>query len=345
MRITKEYETKLNLTIDEIYSGGLGGMMDVEDNSIILDKLRTRFEGRCKDSSFIEKVLKIKRRSMVNFDKSELSGTGSVYVTFIAEAIIYPINAILVGCEVKNVERNGKILCEYDNAYVYIKGDVRFSINIGGKIITQVLQTCYPTDEFKMTIPAKPFVVKQDFELLVTDVPEKLTGNDKEEFKNLLRNINNAEKRLQSLNKKEVKFFTDLFYPFKASLGTLPKQFKLSDIKNILTYYSSTSSGKNPLPKNDQVILSRHSMIPKHTSDIFIISKSDAVNLPKHKLTDRSLLNVSMKIVNFVQAILMMSYDYISYIDFIANMVDVYNSDAVREEHKNLWAFYEKYKK
>lgn len=329
MIIIKEYETKINLKPDEMFSGG------ISDSQFLIDKLRKRYEQKCEGNSFIVKIIGITQKSMITIDKSDLHGGGSISVVFNVEAIVYPAGTILVGCDVQSIERNGQILCKYDNAVIYIKGDRNLAISSGDKIIVEVLKTGYPKGEKLMAIAAKPFFIQRTFYMDVIRPPKALATDEIELLKQTLAEVDNIELKLAEHNKSSVKFFTDLFYPFSKSVS-IPKEFKKHDLKTLVSKYIDSN---DVFPSNVPIILSKNSTIPRNEMTIYSISP-ESLSQIKDKIQSPDFIDVKINTSTLVYTLVKYMREYIDYINLIIDASNIYNTETIRKNYQKMWQFY-----
>jgi hypothetical protein len=324
MRILKEYEIKLNLTSQEMYSGMLS------EPQYLLNYIKERFEGKCLDGTFITNIRLVSEHSQIRMDKNDLTGGGSMCCVFRAEAIIFPPETILVGCEVSTIERDGRIICKYDNAIIHLKGDKRFSPNKGDLIPIRVIRTGYPTGSINMNIAAQPFFIKGSFHMRLC-VPNTLTAEEQDLIDRKLSEITDTKKAYDTCDKKLVQFFENLFYPFKdkpSGKNKLP--FEVQDLLQLV----KKTDGQ-------QIILSRHSAIVKSTTDVLVLDVDTVKNLPQSPWTDKNRLDIQIVPAKYSVVLLELLDDYCSFLDFIVQCCNTYNTEAIRKKHQKIWTIYE----
>jgi DNA-directed RNA polymerase subunit E'/Rpb7 len=113
MDIQRIYEKTLNLRPDEMYTKNL--------DDFILKKLREKYNNRCENSTFIKEIKSIVNKSMIKMAKDQLDGSGQINVQFLADAVVYEEGSVIVGCEIKKIEKTESIACEYGNLIIFIK--------------------------------------------------------------------------------------------------------------------------------------------------------------------------------------------------------------------------------
>lgn len=331
MRILKEYEIKLNITGRDMYSGLLS------DPVYLLNHFKGRFEGRCLDGSFITTIRTIQDRSMVQMDKNDLAGGGSMCCVLRAEAIVYPPESIIVGAEVTTIERDGRIICKYDNAIIHLKGDRRFSPNKGDLIPVRVIHTGYPPGSINMNIAAQPFFIRPSFNMKLFK-PDPLSHEEQDLIKRKLNEIVDIKALYDACDKKLVQFFEELFYPFKDDYSKGKNKCPF-DTKNIIQLAT-----KQDLPKQKPLIISSHSAIHKSTAEVVLLDVDTVKNLPASPWCDKNILSISVDPTTFGTALLECLDDYCSYLSCITQCVEVYNTEQIRKKHQKIWTIYQQIK-
>ena len=331
MRILKEYEVKLNLTSQQLFSGMLS------DPQYMLNYIKECFEGKCLDGTFVTNIRAITERSMIPMDKNDLAGGGSPCCIFRAEAVVYPQGSIVVGCEVNTIERDGRIVCKHDNAIIHLKGDKRFSPNKGDLIPIRVIGTGYPVGSINMNIAAQPFFIKPSFHMRLFE-PSKLTTEEQDLINRKISEITDLKKAYEACDKKLVQFFEELFYPFKDPPSAKNK-FPF-DVVNLITL--ATKGDKSI--KNEPMILSRHSAIAKSSTDVVLLDVATAKNLPESPWCDKTRIDCQVVPAKYSITLLEMLDDYCSFLGFIVQCCEVYNTEAIRKKHQKIWTIYNQIK-
>jgi hypothetical protein len=311
-----------------MYSGLLS------DPVYLLNHIKNRFEGRCLDDSFIIAVRNIQDRSMIVMDKHDLAGGGSMCCVVRAEAIVYPAESIIVGAEVTTIERDGRIICKYDNAIIHLKGDRRFSPNKGDLIPVRIIHTGYPPGSTNMNIAAQPFFIRPSFYMKLFK-PDPLSHEELDLIKRKLAEITDARTAYDACDKKLVQFFEDLFYPFKNDYNKGKNKCPF-DTKDIIALVN-----KPDLPKQKPLILSRHAAIHKSSTDVILLDVDTVKNLPVSPWTDKTTLTINVVPTTFGAALLDCLEDYCSYLNFIAQCIEVYSTEQIRKKHQKIWTIYQ----
>jgi len=334
MKIIKDYETIINLSAIEMYS-------DID--KIILDKLRQRFENKCEKNSLIIKVLNIVKRSKCNLSKSRLDGSADVNVQFRADAIIYNNDDILTGCEVQKIDRGSNILCKHEVAIINIKGNRNLhSLKTGQKITIKISSISYPKGYGKITIYGMPYSYSYKFMMYYTSLESiKLTDNIIL-LKNKLKDIDDELKIHNQLDKNSLKFFNNIFYPFKDSFDDKMSILKKSKIEILNMYDLASSLIKPDTPQRD-IYLIRHTIIDKSTPFIISIIESD-LKSGIVDILDPKLYEIEIVKENIFIVLYQFLNDYLSHLKIIREMTQIYTESEI-DTHNNIWNIYNKLKK
>lgn len=342
MEITKTYEKVMNLSASEMFANDLDG--------IIMDKLKSKYVGKCENSTFIKEILGITRRSMVEMTRDLLDGTGRLCIQFDAKAIVYEEGTIMVGCEIKNIEKTTSIVCMKDNLFIYIKSHPKLRpLKKGDKLIVQVSKAGYQKDQKIISIDAQMFFCPTDFIIyrikcdnrspppeFQTAIKEKITTIQELEAK--------RDEALKNKNyKKKWDYFAELFYPYKE----LHAKSKECAEFNIIEFAKRVSSGK--YPKENEIFLSRHPMIIKTNPVMYEIStKTILQNLTKDDNTSplfdkQKVSGVQLIRKDIFSTIMEFLQDYYSYIKMLSDIMEQYDEDDIKK-FDHIWKIYSRQK-
>jgi len=337
MKIKKQYESIVTLTSIELY------MPDID--IVILDKLRKIFEGRCFKSSLIFKILRIIRRSFVRPAQNLTDGSGSINVVFEAEAIVYNENDIITDCVVKNVERSGELICKIDHAAIHIRGNIILrGIQIGQTIPIRVVTVRYSKGKDNITINATPYFHPMSFFLYKTDISPKVPQETIDVLTELLNLANETEEAYEKLDPKLREFFTNTFYPFLEDSDKFEKhkEPKFSSLSMIDEAKRFIKSEGNETP----MFIIRHPRTDKVNPTIFHIDESVFKgDIPKLPLLDMKLYDIKIVKESYAQILINYIEEYIGYLRMIQELTETFNTEEKRQEHKNIWAIYNKLKR
>lgn len=282
---------------------------------------------------------------MIVIDKSDLAGSAYMYIVFRADSLVYPPGSIIVGAEVIAIEREGRIIARSTNAIIHIKGDRNFAPSKGDMIICVARKSGYPQGSADMVIVAEPFFIQQNFSMLLVK-PEVLKQDEQTLVAMKLQEIEAAERLLKDQDAGLIEFFNETFYPFKDRTTSITKKRNKSpfDVIDIIEIATALSTGTDPLgvmSKSKPIILSRHSAIDKSSTVAFAINPDTIRNLPKHPMTNKDVIGISIEGSGYAIAILALLDDYCSYIQMISACCETFNTDSIRKKHNKLWAIYD----
>jgi hypothetical protein len=336
MRITKQFETIINLSAIEQFS-------DIDKT--IFDKL-VSLEGKCDKNSLIIKIKQIKKRSDVMMVKSKLDGSGDVCVQFLADAIVYNENDILVGCRVQGIERGQRIILKYlDNVIVNVKADEKLLGLQDSQILTiRVVNTTYPKGKNMIVVSGILFMNNSgriniyepiSFHDEIVDKSIIDDSSKREEQINLLKyKLYEVEQELEqhkNLDKKLMEFFKNLYYPFNKQVDVKLKKISIIDLaKKILT------------KSNVAIHIFQHPTLQMYDPDVYTIDK--VTELPAEFQDKNIYQNLFIKEDIFL-IIFKMLNDYLNYIRMIRESCETYNTEEIFRNHINIWNIYKKIKK
>ena len=150
MNVVTELETIINLSAAEQFEN---------IDQIILDKLRSRYEGKCEQNILVKKIVGIIKRSCIRLSKNQLNGSSELSVRFQVEAIVYYPDDILTGCEVLYIDTNSNTIgCKHTHAIITVKGARKLvGIEVGNKLTLKVNAVSYLRGKSQIVIQATPF--------------------------------------------------------------------------------------------------------------------------------------------------------------------------------------------
>jgi len=315
---------------------------------VILDKLRKIFEGKCFKSSLVYKILRIIRRSLVRPAQNLTDGSGNVNVVFEAEAIVYNENDIITDCVVKNVERSGELICKIDHAAIHIRGNIILrGIQIGQTIPIRVVTVRYSKGKDNITINATPYFHPMGFFLYKTDTsPTKVSQETIEVLTDLIKTAEAEERVFKDLDPKLRSFFTDVFYPFTED-GEKFEKHKESKFERINMIDDAKRFIELPKKagKESPMFVIRHPRTDKSKPSIFHIDESlFKGELPKISLLDMKLYEIKVVKESYAQILINYIEEYVGFLRMIQELVNTFNTEEKRQEHKNIWAIYNRLK-
>ncbi len=336
MEITKQYEVRLNLSVEDMMNGGL----NKSDDRVIMSILRNSFERKCMCSTFILEILKITNRSHVSISKSDLGGSGCVCVTFQARAILYPPGQILVGCKINAVNR-ATLICNYGHVYINVRFARYFHAAVGDMIIVKLSLVSYPDGSNTVTCTGVPYTLERLFEITAIFSPHAQTTLD--EKAQIQASIDRYKKTLavfNGLDQKNREYFTKLFYPYSNTHSDFPKMFRITSAVDILeSFISGDLEQLNLIGKT--MFVAKHPMIDKTTPNILIIEPSDLEKAqPNIPAFNHEMMSINTK--NGAPLPTLISYldDTTFYCQMICDLVKNYNTEILRSQHDKMWKYY-----
>lgn len=348
MHIIKLYEVKLNITAEELYQGLL-------DESFIINKVKRLYEGKCLFSALILKVNRILKQSGFYCSKSRNDGSSDIDVSFEADALVYQNGNIIVGCEIKHIDRSGQIICDAPHAIIQLERDRRIQgLGMGKTIPVIVERASYSIGKSQITVTGVPYFHSFDFILhQVKDLDiSKIPADDIMVLRKLEENIQKERDLVKTLDKKQYEYFNNLFYPFKGNPEKLMKE-KYHDKIELINLMDSlkllTEPKKTPTPKNKQkkdespIFLMRHPILIKSEPLAFSINPSFfRGGAPKVKLLSGDY-NITVETSDYVSVMNTMLDDYYNYLKMIRMHVERYSDDVKKNE--KVWNLYQRRKK
>lgn len=291
------------------------------DENNLLEILRNRFEGKCYNKCFIEKITKIVRMGECVIEQTGHPTLGTIPVIFLAEVIEYGAGEIINNCVVQQVN-NEMIVCSTNTAAILIKFHPMFkSIRTGQIISVRVGRAQYRINTEKISVSAVPFVPGTGCGVY------KITEGDfiTESVKKMLEEIAAEEKRLAAMAKNDTK----LYESFKKLLyardtDAMPKGCTVIDLKKIVSRGVEKYVGK---------FITRHFLQDLSLYKAVIMNEAD--DLPGGVYQHVEIDAVMFEILN----------DYYSYIKTLGDYIEIYSSPKILEDHKNLWLIYKKNQK
>ncbi len=306
MIINKIFDVKINIdNINIIFSKDI--------NAVILDIITKKFINKCYLETYILKINSIVNRSLIETDPSNLNGLLYVCVQFEAECIVYSNGEVILGMTIKNIINNSISLTND-----YCHGIIKMKKNITVFKKDQVIPVYVGKAKFdpgsdKITVNAYPFIplIKDQVYYKITLISDET----KEKLHDILNMINIEEEHKKTiLSRKENKwdYFDNLVYPFNKDLSKGKKNTE--DILNIDKLQNSIISFDPEINKSNRLI------VKYDTANEYIESNSFEMLYDIYKT-------------------------YYLHIQLINNLSEIYSTDAIINENKNIFELYSKYKK
>jgi hypothetical protein len=220
MSITREYEIHMNLMADEVYTG-------ITNSEFILNKVRTLYEGRCLNSTLVVKVIRIIQHSDIYCTKSRNDGSSDLDIRFEAEAIVYNVGNVIVGCEIKKVENTGQIICFAPHAVIRLDiNRLVQALGEGSIIPVRVIESAYTFGKREITVVGEIYTHPQNtftvYKMLRP--PAGITSDTLAQFRLLLGKIDEELSLVAGIS--SYSYFANLFNPFGTGISGTKKTVK-----------------------------------------------------------------------------------------------------------------------
>lgn len=333
MILEKVINTKVDITDPIlIYSSDI--------NSVIIDKLKQRFEGKCYASCLILEVLEIIKKSNITFSREKQDSSASCSVMFRVKGIILKQNEIIHNCIVQKIHKEGHIICKNNHMAVYIKYSKPLQTIKEGQIIPAITGLVrYNLFRPAISVNALPFIP-----VFKKDVIYELLVDESDEITALIKKSDEEKKLNEKIDKKVLSFFTELLYPYKTT-KYLDNHLK-SNKKSSLVEFKKISSMK----KGTTIHISQADYIPYSDSCVIlykevglknILGNREIQKLDNTKTQDGGLFLVE----NYVPIFGKIIYDYIEKLITIRELCTTYNTMEKIKKNNNLWTIYSSNKK
>jgi hypothetical protein len=327
MLIEKKYEIVKNLAAIEMFG-------DIDQ--IILDKLRREFEGRCRENTFIVKILKIVTRSSCRMVHDRLDGSGTVNVVFLAQAIEYKRGDILPNCVVKTIEKGHHIICTYGNhAVISIQGNKTLqSLRPGQRIPVLVRESNYPISHDKITVYGFPYTYPNRFIVYsLTHSLNEAPREDREILREKFREIVEETLALGEVDAGARDFLIDVYYPYQQPFSPKSSVGDKLDLVSLTDYEDFAQAG---------AVLCRHRVIEKSTP--LVMRLPSITQLGPVQLFDEKY-KFSVVFETPARALMDMMDDHLNFIRMLREMSGEFSTEEKRKTHENVWNIYRHIKK
>lgn len=305
MRLTKIKDAQVDIyEMSELY----GGSIDM----VIMKHLNDDFVGQCHDSCLYLKINKVIRSGDVIVTYAAGTTKSYVNVQFEAEVMQYAPREGLV-CKVLHIDSASNYMQAEKTDQIAVnmhRAKKMKTIQNGQLVPIRVIKSGYQIAKRAISISGTLYLIPQS-ETYIFHIGA-LTEDDIADLQPYLDEISALEKDIKKLDKKMVKYFNDLVYPFTKTKIVEGNQVSMLKLK---------ASG----------YIVRHERTDKLTPFIHVLKKkpkNGVVQIQPAKLVYQAFLN-----------------DYKLHILFIIDMVNSFEDPSVRKSHKNLWEIYKSYKK
>lgn len=324
--------------------------VNAEEN--LLNILVNKYEGKCFAGCYIVKVITIVRRSECIMMQHNESGDGSIDIQFGAEVIELYQNEIVSGCILIKKDAERKMLIAMtkidDNVKVNDRHNDRIkhsnptddtipvalnitidknfdSLKTEQIIPARIIRCLYSIGNDKIQAFAKPWIPNQLPVIIYNCSELTVTKEDLIIIEKLSALSMKQKKHLETLDKKEIAFFSDIIYPFKTKFSGRDLKSKKYDLLSmVLTTTTTTTKYK---------YLSRHPGTDVMDSSIYEWDSS----------TSSDLTGIQTEVKTFTTMAEVLSgllIEYYSQMKLITDFCYNYSTKQKKEAHINLWKIY-----
>jgi hypothetical protein len=340
MRIQKVIEDNVSLSTRDLTSGNI--------HQAIVNKLKAKYEGKCWDNAYIVEIVEILRKSSIKMARDRLEGQGDANVQFKVNAINYPEGDVLVGCRIDSIKRHNLIICEYENAVVVIGDDFFISPKNNQLITVQIETASYLTNKDEVMVYAKPYAVKMVSVIYKVLAVSSFTDDMKKMLRVSLDRVNSARTIVEAAKKADIKFFTDIMYPYTENVDTVIGKIgstglKLVDMEKLANEIISGKVKGMSGSYGDSLIYMKHPAINMTTPKIYELTSGWEASMQKiasFTVKDKSEGTKEFRVKpdkvfdkTFIDLIVDTLNEYSIYLNMIANMARVYARTEIRDKH------------
>jgi DNA-directed RNA polymerase subunit E'/Rpb7 len=210
MKVIKFLETRVDIT-------NINDMFCSDYNLMIINLLKKKFNNRCYKSVYILDILDIINRSSLNCKAKALDGFVYIDVQFKALCLLYEKGEIIHDCKIVQILSKNIILAKSAYCSIQIKNSTKVDIFKENDEIPIIVNTVrYNLFDTEVAISATPLIpIFRDPIVYVIDSNKNKEHEAESLYKENKDEINNLEKDISKFDKKAIKFFTDIMYPFK----------------------------------------------------------------------------------------------------------------------------------
>jgi hypothetical protein len=324
MIITLSIQTKVHIVdTSNTYSTGL--------EAVIMDNLKQRFEGFCYMSCLILEILEIQRTSNFIFSRQRQDTSATGNVTFTVRGVVIKKYEIIHDCIVKNIDKDGHIICSNKHSAVYIRtSEALQSIKKGQTIVALAGIVKYKLYKPEISINALPFIPIADNSSTV--IYTVVVNNTSGIVRKILDTLNSEIKKNADLDDNVYAFFTDLIYPYKSK-----KKYTSSKLA------TKTLSSIAGLSNGTTLTLSRPDWVPRDSPIVLIHDKVESENI----LGTEELQETTDGIViteTYDGVVGYFIHTYLEHILLIRQLCISYNTMDLVNNNSNVWEIYKKHR-
>lgn len=284
--------------------------------------LADRYEGRCFKGCYIKKIEKIRKIGECVINQDGPPTFGVIPVICEVTAIVYAVGEIINGCKVMNRDADGILVCSTDIAAIMLAAHPAFESVVKGQIISiRVGATRYNVSATKIAISAVPYLFNKNpiiYKIgIITEPMRALLGNVFERIAFEEEETN----RLKKDNEKAWNTFDQLLYAYKEPQKA-PRDAILMNIKTIAQEAIKVQ------------YLSRDPRINLSTPVVFGYTT-------KSSFPEGAIVREDLPTAN---VLILLLEDYCAHLRTIREMIEIYHTEKLIADHKNLWQIFKKNK-
>lgn len=258
MKIVKTFETSIDIVDTEKLYQPL--------QSILMEELKSKYEGKCFKSSYIIEIVEIVHASEVEISTDHQDCIGLVYVTFNALVEVYTPGNIIPVCKLEIKRQNGEFIGSSNDAGIQIiqteNERILPAFKVDDRFPVQVKDVTYNIGQPKMTVIATLPELKPD-KLIIYKVREPLSEPDIKAldkfFTTFIDPLHRWLAELSASDKKKYDEFVGVTYPYKTSKTSslakvgqvnfteLKELTKLNEVKQLYLCYPPEISRSKPI--------------------------------------------------------------------------------------------------
>lgn len=309
MLITKKYEQMINIGCDIIGKLSINPLSD-----ILMDMLKSKYEGSCLNDGLIISIDSIEKRSKISINKNETSGEGVLSLIFVAKSIVYNQDDVIVNARVLRINERSILIADTDKTEIRILSDNRFiGLSKDDIIMVKVRNPLYTTGNKKITIIANiylPQIEKKEYAAYHTDLDDdKITV-----LNNLINDIEEIKNELRSVDKNITGFFSRIFYPFNELKN-------VSNTKNILDIVKEYLDGNA-----DDLYLQTSPEINILKGEVVVVPELEGISISKDKFLILAELLVQYK----------------THLKMVKDLAEQFPTQEAINTNKKVWNLYNK---
>jgi hypothetical protein len=316
-------------------------------DTMILNILKEKFEGKCYSSCYILNVIKIIRRSLI-YCNENLDANFNVNISFEAKVIVYQVNEIINNCEIIKKEQSGIIhgKTEYGGVQLNIQQNMAI-FNTGEKTPIIVKNLRYNINQTEISILAIPFI-PIEYDVIFYKTTNDLASDDYDKLKKLTEQIGELDNQIKKLDNQKLKifnFFKDIIINYKLKDGKLFDKFikdlttdnKLQKIikDHTTTVINGLLNELKTTKSNDYILFKNY-----NSYDSNYCNKIDLSNLDEDDiLLFNSEMNLNMVIISesMYKILELYLHENMRNKQTLLNFVDSYPTFKDVEKSKNIW--------